>query len=233
MGSCARRLLEAYLCTPMAYNKFMEFIESHIFEKQVNALLSDDAFELFQRLFVLESQSRRCNSKNRRTTQGSLGGPRKRQERRRAGVYFFVTAAAQRRLIAIYKKGIKDDLMRRRETNSEETQRKLAGSTMAKKLIGDLVESMQQHNEVIAGTRKPARITKVDAQSIRVLRARAGLTQEKFAALIQVELSTLRNWEQGRREPTGPAKALIRAITNDPKHVLKALEVGAMMRKTG
>lgn len=63
--------------------------------------------------------------------------------------------------------------------------------------------------------------------------ARAGLTQEKFAALIQVDLSTLRNWEQGRREPTGPAKALIRVITNDPKDVLKALEVGATMRKAG
>ena len=71
------------------------------------------------------------------------------------------------------------------------------------------------------------------AQSIKVLRARAGLTQEKFAALIQVDLSTLRNWEQGRREPTGPAKALIRAITNDPKHVLRALEVEASMRKAG
>jgi hypothetical protein len=36
------------LCTPLAYHKFMEFIESHIFEKQVNALLSDDEFALFQ-----------------------------------------------------------------------------------------------------------------------------------------------------------------------------------------
>ena len=104
---------------------------------------------------------------------------------------------------------------------------------MDKKLFADLVESMQQHNEIIAGTRKPARTTKVDAQSIKVLRAKAGLTQEKFAALIQVDLSTLRNWEQGRRDPTGPAKALIRAITNDPKHVLKALEVRATMRKAG
>jgi putative transcriptional regulator len=104
---------------------------------------------------------------------------------------------------------------------------------MDNQLFADLVASMQQHNETIAGTRKPARVTKVDAQSIKVLRARAGLTQEKFAALIQVDLSTLRNWEQGRREPTGPAKALIRAITNDPKHVLKALEVRATMRKAG
>jgi DNA-binding XRE family transcriptional regulator len=75
--------------------------------------------------------------------------------------------------------------------------------------------------------------SKRSAQSIKVLRARAGLTQEKFAALIEVDLSTLLNWEQGRREPTGPAKALIRAITNDPKHVLKALEVTATVRKAG
>jgi hypothetical protein len=38
----------AYLCTPLAYNEFMKFLESHIFEKQVNALLSDDEFALFQ-----------------------------------------------------------------------------------------------------------------------------------------------------------------------------------------
>jgi putative transcriptional regulator len=121
----------------------------------------------------------------------------------------------------------------RREKGPEETQRGLVGSTMDKKLFSDLVGSMQQHNEIIAGTRKPARATKVDAQSIKVLRAKAGLTQEKFAALIQVDLSTLRNWEQGRREPTGPAKALIRAITNDPKHVPKALEAQSSMRKAG
>ena len=50
-----------------------------------------------------------------------------------------------------------------------------------------------------------------------------GLTQDKFCKLIDVKLGTLRNWEQGRREPTGPAKALLRAIKNDPKHVLVAL----------
>jgi hypothetical protein len=42
---------------------------------------------------------------------------------------------------------------------------------MDKKLFGDLVESMQQHNEIIAGTRKAARETKVDAQPVTLLRA--------------------------------------------------------------
>jgi hypothetical protein len=40
---------------------------------------------------------------------------------------------------------------------------------MDKKLFADLVESMQQHNEIIAGARKAARVTKVDARSIKVL----------------------------------------------------------------
>jgi hypothetical protein len=47
---------------------------------------------------------------------------------------------------------------------------------MDKKLFAELVESMQQHNEIIAGTRKPAGVIKLDAQSIKVLRASAGLT---------------------------------------------------------
>jgi putative transcriptional regulator len=48
------------------------------------------------------------------------------------------------------------------------------------------------------------------------------LSQPKFANLIGVEVSTLRNWEQGRREPTGPARVLIQAIEKDPEHVIKA-----------
>ncbi|WP_230457426.1 hypothetical protein [Legionella pneumophila] len=40
---------------------------------------------------------------------------------------------------------------------------------------------------------------------------------------MDVSIGTLRNWEQGRREPTGPAKALLRAINKDPEHVLAAL----------
>jgi hypothetical protein len=55
------------------------------------------------------------------------------------------------------------------------------------------------------------------------LRTRTRLSQPEFAALLGVEVSTLRNWEQGRREPTGPAKALLRAIRNDPENVLRAL----------
>jgi putative transcriptional regulator len=85
------------------------------------------------------------------------------------------------------------------------------------------VESMTQMNEIVRGKRAPSRKFQVDAVAIKALRAKVGLSQPKFAALLNVDVGTLRNWEQGRREPTGPAKALLTAISRDPTHVLKAL----------
>jgi putative transcriptional regulator len=58
---------------------------------------------------------------------------------------------------------------------------------------------------------------------VRAIRAVTGLSQAKFAELLSIEVSTLRNWEQGRREPTGPARALLRAIRNAPVAVIRAL----------
>lgn len=73
------------------------------------------------------------------------------------------------------------------------------------------------------GERLPARVTVVGASTVKELRKSLHLTQAEFARLLTVEVSTLRNWEQGRREPHGPAKALLRAIKNDPRNVLRAL----------
>jgi putative transcriptional regulator len=94
---------------------------------------------------------------------------------------------------------------------------------MNKKLFSELVESMTQMNQIVRGKRAPSRKFHVDAISVKELRARIGLSQPKFAALLNVDVGTLRNWEQGRREPTGPAKALLTAISRDPTNVLKAL----------
>jgi len=58
---------------------------------------------------------------------------------------------------------------------------------------------------------------------VRSVRAMTGLSQAKFAELLSIELATLRNWEQGRRVPTGPARALLRAIRKNPIEVIKAL----------
>jgi putative transcriptional regulator len=91
------------------------------------------------------------------------------------------------------------------------------------KFFDELMESVQQMDEIVRGERRPSREFQVDALQVKEIRKATGLTQAKFAALIDVQLGTLRNWEQGRREPTGPAKALLKAIHNDPIHVLNAL----------
>lgn len=63
----------------------------------------------------------------------------------------------------------------------------------------------------------PGRLRKrefhVDAVAIKALRSRIGLSQSKFVAVLHVDVGMLRNGEQGRREPTGPAKALPTAIS--------------------
>lgn len=94
---------------------------------------------------------------------------------------------------------------------------------MDKNLFAKLAESMEQMGEITSGERVPSREFHVDAVKVKEVRAATGLSQAKFAKVLDVQLGTLRNWEQGRREPTGPAKALLRAIHNDPKRVMRAL----------
>lgn len=94
---------------------------------------------------------------------------------------------------------------------------------MDKTLFERLTASMTQMNEIDEGARQPSRTFQIDALKIKEIRQISGLSQAKFASLISVSVDTLRNWEQGRRSPTGPAKALLRAIANDPLHVIAAL----------
>ena len=94
---------------------------------------------------------------------------------------------------------------------------------MEKKLFAELVESMRQHEEIRRAERVPSREFHFDATRVKEIRAITGLRQPKFAQLLDIDVGTLRNWEQGHREPSGPAKALLRAIKADPRAVLKAL----------
>ncbi|HEY6255773.1 MAG TPA: helix-turn-helix domain-containing protein [Xanthobacteraceae bacterium] len=56
-----------------------------------------------------------------------------------------------------------------------------------------------------------------DAVYAKGIRARAKLTQAEFAARIGVPIETVRNWEQGKRSPRGPARALLKMIDRAPQ----------------
>jgi len=64
-------------------------------------------------------------------------------------------------------------------------------------------------------------------QALRHLTHRQGLgkSQSEFAMMIGVSVSTLQNWEQSRRQPDGPARALLKVAAENPKAVAKALSV--------
>ncbi len=61
------------------------------------------------------------------------------------------------------------------------------------------------------------------AKFARRARKRLGLSQAEFSRRIDVPLNTIRNWEQGKRRPTGAAKALLRVLNNAPEAALAAL----------
>jgi len=80
------------------------------------------------------------------------------------------------------------------------------------------VEIEQQIAEDDAQARKDA------AAYTRRVRKRTGMTQVMFAARIGVPIDTVRNWEQGKRFPAGPAKALLKVLDRAPQAALAALK---------
>ena len=65
-----------------------------------------------------------------------------------------------------------------------------------------------------------------DAVYAKGIRARAKLTQAEFAARIGVPIETVRNWEQGKRSPRGPARALLKVIDRAPQVAFAVLNTG-------
>ena len=94
---------------------------------------------------------------------------------------------------------------------------------MNKAAFEELLTSARRALESGRRARNAVRPWQINALTIKELRGWTKLSQPEFAALLGVELSTLRNWEQGRREPAGPARALLRALRNDPENVIRAL----------
>ena len=95
---------------------------------------------------------------------------------------------------------------------------------MKKELFEELLESVKQAKAIERGEMKPARTFKLDPQNdIAKVRGKLGLSQSKFAAVLGISADTLQNWEQGRREPTGPAKVLLRIALRHPKVLLEVM----------
>jgi putative transcriptional regulator len=95
---------------------------------------------------------------------------------------------------------------------------------MKKELFDELVESIEEAGKIRKGLAKPSRTFHYHPIDIKRIRSRLHVSQSQFSLMIGVSKSTLQNWEQGRREPEGPAKALLRIVDKRPQAVLEALQ---------
>lgn len=86
-----------------------------------------------------------------------------------------------------------------------------------------LLESVKQAGAIKRGKLKAGRVFKVTRLDIKSIRRSLDVSQSQFARMIGVSVTTLQNWEQGRRAPHGPARALLKVASENPKAVLEAL----------
>jgi putative transcriptional regulator len=89
-------------------------------------------------------------------------------------------------------------------------------------LFDELVEGVREAGAYLRGEAEAADVCFVDEPDPRLIRERLGLSQEKFAAALCISIATLRNWEQGRREPSGPAMRLLQIAAKHPEVLFEA-----------
>jgi putative transcriptional regulator len=86
-----------------------------------------------------------------------------------------------------------------------------------------LVESIQEGGKILRKEKEPARTFVFSPPDIKGIRKNVKATQIEFASMIGVSVAILRNWEQGRRTPEGPALALLKVASEDPQYIKKIL----------
>ena len=94
---------------------------------------------------------------------------------------------------------------------------------MKKQDFDNLVESVKQAGKIKRGEIKASRIIQFGPTDIKGIRLRLKKSQSEFAMMIGVSVSTLQNWEQGRRCPEGPARALLKIASENPAAVIESL----------
>ena len=101
------------------------------------------------------------------------------------------------------------------------------------KLASALIEGLEEVSRHVAGEHVEGirivdvRPTLKDRIEVSEIRAKTGLSQDKFAGLIGVSTKTLQGWEQNRRQPNGPARALLYVASVDPNFVVRTLGLNA------
>lgn len=90
---------------------------------------------------------------------------------------------------------------------------------MKEELLNELIESVREGGAILRGKTEPSRTFVVEGLNIKHIRTNYQLSQGQFATLLGISVGTLRNWEQGRRTPEGPARVLLQIVAKHPNAV--------------
>ena len=102
---------------------------------------------------------------------------------------------------------------------------------MNDELLSELVKSVRQGGAILRSQAKPSRAFEIAAPNVKRIRAQYQLSQSEFAALLGISVATLRNWEQGRRAPEGPARILLQVAAKHPDAVWDVVQPVAHPRR--
>lgn len=80
---------------------------------------------------------------------------------------------------------------------------------MEKNKFDELIASTIEAREILKKSKQPSRSFVLGELNAKNIRSKFNLTQEEFATLLNISINTLRNWEQNRRKPEGPARVLL------------------------
>jgi len=95
---------------------------------------------------------------------------------------------------------------------------------MNDKLFGELLESVREGGAVLRREKEASRMFAIETPNVKQIRERYQLSQTEFAALLGISVKTLQNWEQGRRNPRGAARVLLRVAAKHPEAVWDVVE---------
>lgn len=90
---------------------------------------------------------------------------------------------------------------------------------MNDELFAELLESVREGGTILRGEKEPSRTFVVEEPDVKRIREKYKLSQSQFAALLGISVKTLQNWEQGRRNPRGPARVLLQVAAKHPEAV--------------
>ncbi|MBL3827438.1 MULTISPECIES: helix-turn-helix domain-containing protein [Marinobacter] len=97
----------------------------------------------------------------------------------------------------------------------------MSNETLSAEELGNKL--LQSVKKMKAGN--AARVSLVEPNEVAEARGKTGLTQREFAEVLHISPRTLQEWEQGRRKPSGPAKALVEIAFRHPEVIREDLEL--------